>query len=46
MVTLTLSRKIPDDTDDVKQMEQKLRNNTKDKPNETQTMLLCRINQS
>lgn len=48
MVTLTLSRKIPDDKDDVKQLEQKLGNNTKDKPNETQTMiiLLCRINQS
>ena len=48
MMTLTLSRKIPDNTDDVKQMEQKLGNNTKDKHNETQTMiiLLCRINQS
>lgn len=48
MMTLTLSRTIPDDTDDVKQMEQKLGNNTKDKHNETQTMiiLLCRINQS
>ena len=28
MMTLTLSKKIPDVTDDVKQMEQKLGNNT------------------
>lgn len=48
MMTLTLSRKIPDDTGDVKQMEQTLGNDTKDKHNDTQTMiiLLCRINQS
>lgn len=44
IVTLTLCRKIPEDPDDVKQMEQKLGNNTKCKHNETQMMiLLCRV---
>lgn len=40
IVTLTLCRKIPEDPDDVKQMEQKLGNNTKCKHNETQMMIL------